>query len=191
MRSLATLLVALLLLLALPTTTWAQTPAPQSPASTANSFVVQPESDQPREEIGLGYFRFGLSPGETRDVRVVVKNTATEPLTVRADGVDAVQVLDGGIDYAVLGKLPAAAGTWLKITPSRLTLQPGETQRLTATIVVPSGTVEGDHVAGIAVQNEQVQSGGAGSNVLIDIHYRQVIAVLATVPGQDSTAAAV
>lgn len=157
--------------------------AAQPPTPVTETFTVQPEPGQPAEEIRLGYFNLALAPGEERTVRLRVTNTGAAAITLRNDPVEAVQIGDGGLDFTTLDKPVTGAGTWLNVQPERLTLEPGEAQTVTATVQVPAQLSPGDYVGGIAVQNERVQAGGGG-DVLIDVHYRRVIAVLVSVPGE-------
>jgi hypothetical protein len=160
--------------------------AAQQPASSQNTFIVQPESDQPADEIRRGYFTLSVMPGETRSVRLAVKNTHSEALTVLNYPADSYQIADSGIDYTTREKTLAGFGTWMTVDPPRMTLAPGEAQRITATIQLPADLPAGEYVGGIAVENERVEAQGAGSNIMIDIHYRKLIAALVNVPSERS-----
>lgn len=157
--------------------------SPPAAAPPGPSFTIQPEADQPADLIGRGYFRLPLAPGQTREVRLAIKNTGTTPLVLQAYPVDGVQTATGGVDYSNRGTPAAAAGRWLSLQPDRLTVAPGEAQRIVTTVRTPEGSAAGDYVGGIAVEDERVQTQGAGSTVLIDVYYRQVSSVVVTVPG--------
>jgi len=153
------------------------------------AYLVQPEADQAATTVRNGYFWLAASPGRTRTVRVVVKNTGSAPLRLRSYPVDSIQEPTGGIDYGTWQTPRTRVGTWMRLSPATMTLAPGQTRRVTATIHVPRGTGAGVHVGGLAVENAQVQRRGQGSHVLIDVHYRRVIAVVLEAPGMLRTAA--
>jgi len=153
------------------------------------AYLVQPEADQAATTVRNGYFWLAASPGRTRTVRVVVKNTGSAPLRLRSYPVDSIQEPTGGIDYGTWQTPRTRVGTWMRLSPATMTLTPGQTRRVTATIHVPRGTGAGVHVGGLAVENAQVQRRGQGSHVLIDVHYRRVIAVVLVAPGVLRTAA--
>lgn len=168
--------------------------APPVHAQTTDAppaFTIQPEAGQSAEEVRRGYFWLAANPGQPRELQIAVKNTGTVPVSLRADPVDGVQVRAGGVDYGIVGKPIAHVGAWLTVQPERLTLAPGEARRITATLRVPDGATPGEHVGGVSVQDEKLQSQGTGTSVLIDVHYRQVLAVVVAVPGTLTPAMAI
>lgn len=157
------------------------------PPQTA--YLVQPEADQTATLVRHGYFWLAASPGGARTVRVVVKNTGAAPLRLRSYAVDSIQEPTGGVDYGTWRTPLSRVGMWMRLSPAEMTLTPGQTRRVTVTIHVPRGTGAGEHVGGLAFENEQIQRRGRGSHVLIDVHYRRVIAVVLQAPGTLRTAA--
>lgn len=156
--------------------------ADQTPPSLLDALVVQPESDQPQGEIDRGYFELALTPGESREIRLAMKNVGPSPFSLEIYPVDGVQS-DGGIDYTVAGKPLAGVGSWIKVVPERIEIAPGETRRITATVRPPIGTAGGEFVGGIAVEDTRSGAPSSSSQILIGLHYRRVIAVVATLPG--------
>ncbi len=162
--------------------------APVAP-QPQTAYLVQPEADQAATTVRNGYFWLNVASGQTRQVRVVVKNVGTAPLRLRSYAVDSIQEPTGGIDYGTWQTPRAHVGTWMRLSPAEMTLAPGQTRRVTATIHVPHGVSAGVHVGGLAFENAQVQRRGRGSHVLIDVHYRRVIAMVLEAPGVLRTAA--
>jgi len=157
------------------------------PPQTA--YVVQPEADQAATTVRHGYFWLSAAPGQTRMVRVVIQNTGAAPLRLRGYAVDSIQEPTGGVDYGTWRTPLRRVGMWMRLSPAEMTLTPGQTRRVTVTIHVPRGTGAGEHAGGLAFENEQIQRRGQGSHVLIDVHYRRVIAVVLQAAGPLRTAA--
>lgn len=172
---------------------WAMTGQPVGaagrPPTQPTSYVVQAEANQPIAETRHGYFTLSLKAGQTKTVRIIIKNTGTRVLRISDYPADATQIAAGGIDFGTQHKQLTAVGTRITVRPKDLTLAPGEARRVSATITMPPGATPGDYVGGVAMENKAVQGQGAGSHVLIDVHYRQVIAIMDSVPGMRSTAA--
>jgi len=163
--------------------------ASQGGSQGAVAFVVQPEADQPAAEIGRGYFALSQSGGTLRTVRALVKNIGQRPLRLRIYAVDGVQMVASGLAFSSRTTLPTGAGRWITVKPATLTLAPGEAERVRATVLIPQHATPGDHVSGVAFEDLRVQSTGAGSHVLIDVHERRALAVVVRVPGAAATAA--
>ena len=147
------------------------------------SYAVQAEANQPAAMIQHGYFTLGLQAGQTKTVRIIVKNTGKNVLRISDYPADAAQMAAGGIDFGTQYKPLTAMGTGITVTPRDLTLAPGQAKRVSATITMPANAGAGDYVGGVAMENKAVQGQGAGSHVLIDVHYRKVIAIMDSVPG--------
>jgi hypothetical protein len=147
------------------------------------SYVVQAEANQPAAMIQHGYFTLGLKAGQTKTVRIIVKNTGENLLRISDYPADAAQIAAGGIDFGTQYKQLTAMGTGITVTPRDLTLAPGQATRVSATITMPANAKAGDYVGGVAMENKAVEGQGAGSHVLIDVHYRKVIAIMDSVPG--------
>jgi|GEM_PF-1711860 len=155
------------------------------------SYVVRPESNQPKSEIGLGYFTLTLQPGQTQVLRVAIKNLGTNALAVYNYPTDGVAMSAGGIGYGTREIRPSLVGTWITLSLGQLTLAPGETRSIAATVHVPSGMAAGQYVGGVAFEDQDVQQQHMGSHIAINVHYRQVIAIVVTVPGKHAYAAKV
>jgi hypothetical protein len=177
-----------LLLLALPPFLSATAHAAPPARTRAPSFAVEPAAGQPPEQISRGYFWLTLLPGQQRTVQIAVRNTARTPLSMRMYPVDGLQIPTGGLDFTTWGKPLAAAGTWVSLGSPDLVLAPGQARRVTATIRVPQGLPPGQYVAGTAFEDTQMLRTTAGPQLLIDMHYRHVLAVVVNVPGRTSTA---
>jgi WxL interacting protein linking bacterial and host surfaces len=159
-----------------------------SPLSPTGTLSAGPEADQPADMIGKGYFQLTMAGGQQQSVRLMVTNTNTQPMTVRAYPVDGVPTAGGGVDFNTFEKPVVGAGTWVSVDSPTLELAPGETRRLTATVAVAPDATPGDHVAGIAVEDMRISQSGTGSPLVINVHYRRALAVVVTVPGERTAA---
>ena len=56
------------------------------------SYVVQAEENQPAAMIQHGYFTLGLQAGQTKTVRIIVKNTGKDVLRISDYPADAAQM---------------------------------------------------------------------------------------------------
>ena len=121
------------------------------------TYLVQPEADQPADLIGQGYFTLTEAPGQSPTVRVAVKNPGAAPLRLLTYPVDAYQLEDSGIDFTTRGRELRGVGAWLTVDPPELTIPPGETARITAAVQVPPTLAAGQYVGGIAIENAEVQ----------------------------------
>jgi hypothetical protein len=161
------------------------------PPVPTTSYIVQPDASQAAAMIKHGYFTLTLKPGQTQTVRIVVKNTGKQVLQLSNYAADATQIAAGGIDFGTRHKQLKVVGTWITVTPKDLSLAPGEARRVRATITMPKNVRAGDYVGGVALENKITQQQGAGSHLLIDVHYRKVIAILDSVQGIRTAAAKV
>ena len=73
-----------------------------------------------------------------------------------------------------------AASSWIQISPSSLTLKPGETKNLTLTVVPPQNALPGGHYAAVVYSPE---SGSIGSGTGASIQTNVGTLVYVTVPG--------
>lgn len=81
-------------------------------------------------------------PGKTSKIKATIRNSSkqTLPIKVRvedftASGEEGQVALTSDSDYSVVG--------WTTITPNTLTLGPGESREINATIIVPAGAAGG------------------------------------------------
>lgn len=161
---------------------------PASADSSTGTLVAEPEPDQPADLIGRGYFQLAMEGGQQRKVRIVVGNTSSEPMTIRAYPVDGLPTPGGGISFNTFDQPVVRDGTWLSLDSPSMELAPGESRRVTATINVAPNATTGDHVAGIAVEDARSRPSSTDAQVVINVFYRRAIAVVVAVPGERTSA---
>jgi len=90
-------------------------------------------------------------PGETITKEIKVRNESQVERTVTVDTKDFI-VSDAigtpiQIDDIDESANRWAASTWIQVSPSKMTLKPGETKSLSATIIIPNKATAGGHYA--------------------------------------------
>lgn len=175
-------LIVLLWLGAIATPARASSP----PTSFLDALVVQPRANQPAPEIRRGYFTVTSAAGQERTLRIAIKDTGSEPFDVLVYPVDSIQTNDG-VNYTARGHKLSGLGTWLDVQPGHLVVGPDEVKQVVATLKVPANLPPGQYVGGIGIEDARPQPHGAGTSFLINVHYRKVLAVVATVTGASGT----
>jgi len=164
-------------------------------------FAVQAQRAQTSSEIARGYFTLTLRPGANSVVRVMVRNDGTSILSLLDYAEDAIPITMGGVGFAIRGAHRVQVGTWITLNTAAVVILPGGSRNVTATVHVPKGLAPGQYVGGLAFEVKPVQAAApAGSatapkksgaprtvTFMFDVHYRQVIAVVITVPGSQNS----
>jgi len=98
-----------------------------------------------------------LAPGETYSGYVTATNSGEEEVRLRAYLGDW-RTVPGGTEYFAPGKFPRGAASWMKLSPSQLTVPPGGSERIYYEIAVPEDDeLEGSYWAMIFVEDASAQ----------------------------------
>jgi len=136
-----------------------------------------------------GYFEYTLSPGQSTDGSVLVRNPGGAPATFALYPTDATTSTATGVVYGGLADTPRATGSWIHLAANRVVLGPGQAQVVPFHLIVPAGTLPGDHVGGFSAENPvTVHQKGAGGGVSFNVNTRVVVAVVVHVPGATAVA---
>lgn len=158
----------------------ATSPAPPTP-------VLVPANPGPK-----GYFEYTLSPGQSTDGSVLVRNPGGAPATFALYPTDAMTSTASGVVYGGLADTPEATGSWIDLATNRVVLAPGQAQAVPFHLIVPAGTLPGDYVGGFSAENpiavHQNGGGGGGGGVSFNVNTRVVVAVVVHVPGAAAVA---
>lgn len=88
--------------------------------------------------------RLMVSPQERQsDHLVTVVNRGQQPVALDVEKRNFVAGADGGLSYRP--DAPYGAADWVRLSATKLTLEPGTSQQVTATIDMPSDPEPGDH----------------------------------------------
>lgn len=161
----------------------AETPTPTVPGSSPSVSESRP-SQSTSYKLDKSPFSLLVSPtrlnigaadvGKTYALTVVNKGQA--PLTVDVQTRDFVPAPDGSLHYQ--DKAPFGAAAWLKLSSTKLQIESGATQIVTADVRVSANPDSGDHQAAIVFM---VAAGKTTDN--IKINRGVAIPVFVTVPG--------
>jgi hypothetical protein len=179
-------------LLIVPTGALAQDGAVGTPvaAPVASAFEIAPEADDDPAVTALGYFVYELAAGDKASGAVRLWNPSIEPVTVELAAVDAETAQTGGSAFADAEATPIAAGSWVRLVESRVTLDPGEQTSVEFTVQSPSETAPGQYLAGIvayvpaAAQGTPTAAGSNEAGASVTMQTRYVIGVQVDVPGE-------
>lgn len=142
-----------------------------------------------------GYFEYTASSGAVIQAAAVVDNAGGSQATYLVSGVDGFTSPASGVVFGnrqipfrdgPLGNGEFGAGTWITLDRSQVTLNPGQSATVNATVSVPPGVHAGDWVGGIIAENPTAAAPGQGSGSTIAIKEATAIAVVVHVPGTAS-----
>lgn len=121
----------------------------------------------------------------TNSQAVKVRNESSEIKTIKVTVRDFIVTDNKGTpsfidDISEIANNRWAASSWIQISPSSLTLKPGETKSLTLTILPPANALPGGHYAAVVYSPE---SGSIGNTTGASIQTNVGTLVYVTVPG--------
>jgi len=150
-------------------------------ASSFGGFSVRPAHFDPNNPATRAYFIESAKPGETIHDAVVVTNTGTATIQLKVYGADGLTGVTSGAVYSNAQVPLRKAGRWVTAGENLVTLAAGRSTRIPFAVTVPPGTVPGDHLAGIALQNAHPQK-TPGKFSITEV-LRTVVGILVEVPG--------
>ncbi len=151
------------------------------------SFGIRPTKAYVGNPESFGYFSHSLAPGAVLADEALVVNNGDVPLTLKVYAADAVTAINGGTSFANEGQEVNGVASWLSLSVTEVSLDPGEDGVVPFTITVPADASSGQHVTGLVV--EAAPSGGAplaGGGAVqfaVSVVRRAGVAVLIDVPG--------
>lgn len=150
-------------------------------ADSAGTFGLRPAHPIPELPETASYFVYTIKPGESITDEAIVVNTGATPVRLNIYPADGQTALNGGISYPGKDEPRIGTGNWVRLSESDITLPPGQEQTFGFTVSVPAGTPPKQYVAGIILQNADVQLGSG--TVGVNIVQRTATAILINVGG--------
>jgi hypothetical protein len=158
-----------------------------APAPAAGAVLsVAPAKPDPTVPFGKSYFVHTAAPGSTWTETVAVVNTNAVGITAWVDAVDGITSIRTGAVYTARALAPLGAAAWVTPSASSVSVAPHGRTVISFTVHVPASATAGDHVAGIAFEDQQGtsgQAGGSGGAAGITTVLRSVVAIQMRVPG--------
>jgi hypothetical protein len=114
------------------------------------AFGIAPVAEGDSALAARGYFVFELGDGTPGTGRIRLQNPSAKPLTVELDAVDGLTAQTGGSAFSTADSAPVAAGAWLRLDTSHITLDPGAETEVGFAVRPPPGTAPGQYLAGLA-----------------------------------------
>lgn len=131
---------------------------------------------EPGSTIDGGFITLSVGAGGTAYGHFYATNTGNRDAQLTVYAADGLTGDTTGIVYSGAGEAKHDAGNWLSPSTRGILLRADDSRRVDFSLHVPSGTVPGDHVGGIVL--EQRRTGGTINQVV-----RNVVPVLVDVSG--------
>jgi hypothetical protein len=163
----------------------------QSPvyAGEGPQFTLKVISSDASADISNGYYIFNAVPDTILTGEILVVNNGSEAGTTRLYAVDATTGQTGGTVFMMYEDDVLAAGSWLQLEQTELTLEAGERQVVPFTVAVPAEVRSGHHVGGIVAEaadsaaDQQITNHQDEATFNVTIKTRTAVAVQVNVAG--------
>ena len=116
------------------------------------AFSARPSPKAPQDQRGT-FFRLHVEKGTDRRQSVVIENLSEETKHLLLNAVDGLTGTTSGSVYANRDDPKTKAGSWIDLPVKSIDLPAGKTMRVPFSLTVPKDARNGDHLAGIAIQD--------------------------------------
>ena len=109
-------------------------------------------------------------PGGLRSSLIGVKNLSETPLKIRAELKDISVGPDGDLVYLKPGTAPLSCAKWIRLRPSKISLNPGKTRNIQVISRVPQRVQSGERYAQILLEarnSDNIQRLGIGVEMVV------------------------
>ncbi len=156
---------------------------PAAPVSAVESGGVggrpaYPKAGNPRSE---SIFIFAVEPGKTSGDGVRINNNTGTTKSIDIYSVDSQASSGGAFACAQKVDEPHAAGSWVELGKTQITLGPQSNEIIPFTLTVPKDTASGEYNGCIVIQEANQTPTAAGNGIALS--FRSAIRVAVTVPG--------
>jgi LysM repeat protein len=155
-------------------------PANPSAALEFGSIGISPVKPFGENRWAGSYFMYKEDKGKSLRDALSVVNLTDKPMKVKLTPLDAVLTPDGGFSLARAKEENRDLGSWIILDEEKISLQGKETKEVGFTLKVPENANVGDHVGGIAMEEDREYGGIQGVNIQTRVGVR----VYLTVPGE-------
>ena len=156
-------------------------------AQGGHTFRLMPDPDVTISS-NRAYFVYESAAGSAMSDAVVVRNAGNEPIELALYAADAKTASNGGVAIGTkLGDTPQAAGTWIQLSETQISLQAGEERSIPFTVQIPEGMSPAEYGAAIVAQPaDSAQDEGQSGPVGVNFIPRTAATVLLTIPGVEA-----
>lgn len=144
-------------------------------------FSLKPAHPDPAKRETTSYFAYSMKPGDSLNDEAFAVNSGTSAVHLKIYPADGLTSANGGIGFPNSDKARTEAGTWVELSTSDITLQPGEQQTIGLRVSVPTNVPPKQYVAGVVLENADLVKGSGG--VAVNILQRTATAIVITVGG--------
>jgi hypothetical protein len=162
--------------------------AAQASASSIGGFGARPAHFDAAVPATRAYFIHTLPQGGSFSDQVIVFNDGAAPLTFRVYPVDGLTGATSGVVYGNRQNRLAAAGRWVALPQSIVTVPAHHQMPVGFTVRLPAHVHAGAHLAGLAVEVAHPHSSGGRFSVTEVL--RTVVGIEINVPGPTHAAIA-
>jgi len=138
----------------------------QTPPTGTLTWSVRPTPTEAQPE--RPNFSFDLDDGATVQDSVRVRNFGNQPLTMAIYASDALTTKSGALDLLPAAKQPRDVGAWISLAANGIEVAPNEFVDVPFTLVVPPGTLSGDHTGGIVTSVSTPVRDATNTPVMLD-----------------------
>lgn len=132
-----------------------------------------------------------VKPDQTKTVSIKVRNESTETKTINVSLRDFVVTDNQGtptfLESTNTESNRWAASSWIQVSPTSVTLKPGETKGLTLTVMPPANALPGGHYTAVVYSPESGSINSTGASVQTNVG----TLVYITVPGDINQSATI
>lgn len=163
----------------------AQSSAPPTAEPEPEGIALMPKPGTAGVSASGSHYELGVVPvGGTFRGQLIARNLGGETETAQLYGADSIPARGGGFGFTIKDQQPVDVGSWLRITPERVTVGPHQDVPVEFVLTVPVGATPGEHVGGAVLEPVEPASGGA-----VRIGTRVVVGIYLTVAGAGGEAA--
>jgi hypothetical protein len=130
---------------------------------------------------GGSYFDVTISAGSTLQLEVARSNPGSGAVTAHSYVGSVFTIVNGGFGATDSGETMTGASAWVDYPDEVFSLDAGVTDTKAFTVTVPTGTLPGEYISSIVLQNNDALPGEG--QVALDRVIRQAVAISIRVPG--------
>lgn len=153
-------------------------------AAEGGGIGIFPTYSDPEDKLTKGWFIYTLEPGAVKEDSLTLQNSTDKEMEVRLYPVDATTTVQGDFTLELEKETADTVGSWVKLSKSRVTLEPFETKKIPLVLTVPENAPVGDYAGGIIVQPVSSDTGTTREGFNVNIVRRVGARIYVTIPGE-------